>query len=1527
MRSFPSPVTLGLVVLLLLSTAIPAVGLGSDEIGTEAVSAADNSDGRSQILNRSGSSRSAKRDAIELVRGITAEWWFERRRERAVGVLKGTLPAYRDEVRVSRSVFADDRRAVGLIAALSWVNRTAADRATALVVTADLVTANTSIEDATRAVVLVRDRIGQQKSLERARSHIHSATRSRDRALSLIGRRNAGPWHSVNQRRAIRHLGVAWKHAQVAIDLLDEASDPLVTIQSRSDPPGNGSGLGARTIQGTVSDVRAYDLRQVTVEIDGTDEESVPLNVTTAPGRNATFQITRQLEGPTATVVVTATDVESRGSTISRRGRHANRNHWKGRTPPARFWADRFTWWSKDEPRQRDSAVVRFDGDGLPDVYEESAVGTDPLDVDSDSPTTESDESGNGLPDGGEDFDDDGLITYAEFTRGTDPLDNDSDGDGLPDKIETDRPFTLDPTDPDSGGDGTLDGRDDLDGDGLSARAELANGTEFTRSDSDRDGLDDGDEVTRHLTDPTKADSDGDGLGDAEELRLGVDPLTVDTDGDGEPDGRETFTTTAVDLETGVSVSLKGRGDLARSVDIEPVGQPSREPFLASPVIRLRNNTAFERATVELPVSADFSGSPDNLSVFTWDARAGDPWHPIPSTVDTQRGIAAANVTSFSYFAVMDRDRWQSAISGSVSLGWPRFEHFEDLSGWDVQGTAAVTDGRLVVSGRPGSAPEPDLVVDAAGGADFERIQPAVDAAAPGDTVLVKPGTYPESVRIETSIRLIGENATLDGTSIDGIPTAGLWLERSPSVEVRGFTISGFDLGVIDESDGADVDLADVSIQEARVGVHAWAALGDWTLTNIDIEDCIGGGVVADAAQGNWSLTDVVLFQNAVGIDARETTGDWTLETVNASASEIFGVLATNTEGDWTIEGSEISANNEHGIVTEGTHGDWSITTSRVAANGESGIVFEAGDGQLTITRSQVFGNGAGGVVASGGDPPVDAIYNWWGQPTGPTAGQVSEGIRTSPFCATQDCASADHAGTVPVRDEQLRTRQEGRQFEEPGRAPRLGSRVRRALAIPAEIGAATLTARATGATSDGSVGEIRVIGEAESEQVMAVDASATADTASVDVTRFAGQTVAVEVSATGDARVEVDWLDLSIDTDGDGLRDAVEEANLGMPTGPRPGASLAALDPDNPDTDGDGLSDGDELTEVIFRPDQLRNLGVSFQAAEATADPTRENSDGGGLNDGKEREVGSDPFVLETLVAGYTLPTMTHGPADTFEDREPMTVGQSNGILTGSGRDSSIIVWSSRQFFDPLFCIKELTPGPGCAPDWMIGVDQQEGEHYVYIPFVVYAGSNTAVETLPYEMIFSPSSGVQLVKEVNSSGYIKPSSSQRGYVVFEIPDIRVAEEGQPGVFRGIGHIQMKTDLNKSIFTRSKSAVTNQNYAVPTSTLMPATEQLLDDTQFVLEQGINVALAADSGITVAVQTGSKIKGSIVFLFELARSQVDSAPVTLEDKAQETSLRGIGSFKKQINTTEGEIFQRIYKSGVVRPVGPVLMREN
>lgn len=91
-------------------------------------------------------------------------------------------------------------------------------------------------------------------------------------------------------------------------------------------------------------------------------------------------------------------------------------------------------------------------------------------------------------------------------------------------------------------GDEVYDPSTDTDGDGLPDGDERSiTFTDPEKADTDGDGLPDGLEVYSYRSNPVIADSDGDGLIDGQEIggQIRTDPLRSDTDGDGITDGEE----------------------------------------------------------------------------------------------------------------------------------------------------------------------------------------------------------------------------------------------------------------------------------------------------------------------------------------------------------------------------------------------------------------------------------------------------------------------------------------------------------------------------------------------------------------------------------------------------------------------------------------------------------------------------------------------------------------------------------------------------------------------------------------------------------------------------------------------------------------------------------------------------------------------------------------------------------------------------------------------------------------------------
>lgn len=131
------------------------------------------------------------------------------------------------------------------------------------------------------------------------------------------------------------------------------------------------------------------------------------------------------------------------------------------------------------------------------------------------------------IPDHFGDPDGDGLLNYEEQTYNTYANNSDSDGDGLKDGEET-RIWYTNPL------------LEDTDFDNITDGLEVAPNPYVTNpllSDTDSDDLSDWKEITITFTNPGNADTDGDTVPDGTELQYGLDPNVYDADQDLDDDG------------------------------------------------------------------------------------------------------------------------------------------------------------------------------------------------------------------------------------------------------------------------------------------------------------------------------------------------------------------------------------------------------------------------------------------------------------------------------------------------------------------------------------------------------------------------------------------------------------------------------------------------------------------------------------------------------------------------------------------------------------------------------------------------------------------------------------------------------------------------------------------------------------------------------------------------------------------------------------------------------------------------------
>lgn len=256
-----------------------------------------------------------------------------------------------------------------------------------------------------------------------------------------------------------------------------------------------------------------------------------------------------------------------------------------------------------------------------------------------------------------------------------------------------------------------------------------------------------------------------------------------------------------------------------------------------------------------------------------------------------------------------------------------------------------------------------------------QSVQAAVDAAQPGDTVLVLPGTYPGSVRMtKPDVTLRGTSA---GTAVltpaadpgtDTCATAGdgICVTGAAGVRISDLTVTGFDhygiwatgtdrltVSGVRADDNGQYGIGQEKSTRARLTDNQADGNGEAGIFVANTVTEEGGAI---DTQGTV-ISDNTLTGNHMGLVVRRLR-DLTVEG-NAADGNCAGMFLVGDEntphaGDMTIDGNTVTANNAY-----------CAATSRLPYVQGAGIVL-TGVEDTTLTRNSVTDN-VGDSPLSGG--------------------------------------------------------------------------------------------------------------------------------------------------------------------------------------------------------------------------------------------------------------------------------------------------------------------------------------------------------------------------------------------------------------------------------------------------------------------------------------------------------------------------------------------------------------------------------
>lgn len=264
-------------------------------------------------------------------------------------------------------------------------------------------------------------------------------------------------------------------------------------------------------------------------------------------------------------------------------------------------------------------------------------------------------------------------------------------------------------------------------------------------------------------------------------------------------------------------------------------------------------------------------------------------------------------------------------------------------------GTAPVAPAGAVECVRPGG-----------GGGCWPTVQQGIDAASPGETVLVRPGVYRENIVAGKAVSVVGGGRSPAAVVVDGGRTDGVATARVTAAGVRfeNLTLRQGDptLGV--EAGGAGARVAR-AVVTASLGSCVEVAAAGLAIVDSTISRCVDSAVT-----GNGATTDGFLLKRSTvrlaGSDCIAVRGAGTrvLESSLASCGGVGIVI----DGDGAVvRATELRNTGDDGVVIDG--GNPAVRGSKLVSIAGEAVSLNAA-GTIAVTGNTVRKTGEYGIYA-----------------------------------------------------------------------------------------------------------------------------------------------------------------------------------------------------------------------------------------------------------------------------------------------------------------------------------------------------------------------------------------------------------------------------------------------------------------------------------------------------------------------------------------------------------------------------------
>ncbi len=272
-----------------------------------------------------------------------------------------------------------------------------------------------------------------------------------------------------------------------------------------------------------------------------------------------------------------------------------------------------------------------------------------------------------------------------------------------------------------------------------------------------------------------------------------------------------------------------------------------------------------------------------------------------------------------------------------------------------------------------------EITVDDNSDSDFISIQAAINAAQPGDKIIVKPGIYVEDITINKNLTIVSESGNSSDTIVKSAKGSddvfSVW---SNGVSIKGFSINGAKYAGIHLFGVTGCNITNNNLSNNGCGIDFYMFSSGNTLDNNQISDSVTGISLGDSWFNYLSNNSVSNCSSAISLfDSRNNTLQNNLISNNSEGISLIGESNRNT-----LINNIVNSNTKTGLHLYGTSNNLIYNNY---FNNTANIEFDKSESVLDVNiwnKDKTAGTNIVGGPYFGG--------NFWAKPDGTGFSQIS---------------------------------------------------------------------------------------------------------------------------------------------------------------------------------------------------------------------------------------------------------------------------------------------------------------------------------------------------------------------------------------------------------------------------------------------------------------------------------------------------------------------------------------------------------